>query len=163
LLLGAAIAPSWNGFLADGKIIRGLAAQIRLGAATRSFKTPMLFGLELRPEWDGALGVFRLPVTVSWGLNDKFRIFAGPVFSAGDAVLKTAGGDRHYTGGTSWLGAVGLTGAPFSMKVAGGDLDVYGELAWQSYFSENGAERNWNADFAAGLRFSTGLRYTWKL
>jgi hypothetical protein len=49
------------------------------------------------------------------------------------------------------------------MKVSGGDLAFYGELAWQSYFSEKGESRNWNADFAAGLRFSTGLRYTWRL
>jgi hypothetical protein len=49
------------------------------------------------------------------------------------------------------------------MNVPGGDLAVYGEFAWQSYFSEAGTERNWNADFAAGCRFSTGLRYTWRL
>ncbi|MDR2258307.1 MAG: C40 family peptidase [Treponema sp.] len=163
LLLGVALAPSWNGFLEDGNIIRGGAAQIRLGAETSSWKHPMLFGLELRPEWDGALGVFRMPITLSWGFDDKFRIFAGPAFSVGDAVLKTSGGDRRYTGGNSWIGAVGISGAPFSMKVAGGDLSFYGEFAWQSYFSEEGAERNWNADFAAGLRFSTGLRYTWRL
>jgi hypothetical protein len=163
LLIGIAAAPSWNGFLEDGHIIRGGAAQIRLGAEARSFKYPMLFGLELRPEWDGALGVFRMPITVSWGFDDKFRIFAGPAFSIGDAVLKTPGGDRRYTGGTSWIGAVGITGAPFSMQVPGGDLAFYGEFAWQSYFSEDGADRNWNADFAAGLRFSTGLRYTWHL
>jgi probable lipoprotein NlpC len=163
LLLGFAAAPSWNGFLENGNIIRGGAAQIRLGAETRSLKRPMLFGLELRPEWDGALGVFRMPVTLSWGFNDKFRIFAGPAFSVGDAVLKTADGDRHYTGGTSWMGAAGITAAPFSMKISKGDLAVYGELAWQSYFTEDGEERNWNADFAAGLRFSTGLRYTWRL
>jgi probable lipoprotein NlpC len=162
LLLGFSAAPSWNGFLEDGNIIRGGAAQLWLGAETRSFKRPMLFGLELRPEWDGALGVFRMPVTLSWGFDERFRVFAGPAFSVGDAVLKTRGGDRRYTGGTSWIGAAGITGAPFSMKVPGGDLAVYGELAWQSYFSEDGAERNWNADFAAGLRFSTGLRYIWR-
>jgi hypothetical protein len=162
LLLGLALAPSWNGFLENGNIIRGGAAQIRLGAETVSWKRPMLFGLELRPEWDGVLGVFRMPVTLSWGFDDKFRIFAGPAFSVGDAVLKTAGGDRRYTGGTSWIGAAGITGAPFSIQVPGGDLSFYGEFAWQSYFSEDRENRNWNADFAAGLRFSTGLRYTWR-
>jgi probable lipoprotein NlpC len=163
LLLGIAAAPSWNGFLENGNIVRGGAAQLLLGAETHVLNQVMLFGLELRPEWDGALGVFRMPITLSWGFNDKFRIFAGPAFSVGDAVLKTTDGDRRYTGGTSWIGAVGITGAPFSMKVPGGDLAFYGEFAWQSYFSENGAERNWNADFAAGCRFSTGLRYTWRL
>jgi probable lipoprotein NlpC len=160
LMLGLAAAPSWNGFLSDGNIIRGYAGQIRLGAETKVF-IPMIFGLELRPEWDGALGVFRLPITLSWGLNDKFRIFAGPVFSFGDAVIKTADGDRSYSGGTSWIGAAGITAAPFAFKIAKGELAPYAELAWQSYFSDN-EEKNLNADFAAGLRLSTGLRFTWK-
>jgi hypothetical protein len=163
LLLGIAAAPSWNGFYADGNIIRGAAAQIRLGAETSSLGRPMIFGLELRPEWDAGLGVFHMPITLSWGLDDRFRLFIGPAFSVGDAVLKTSGGDRPYTGGTSWIGSAGITVAPFAMKVPGGNLAVYGEFAWQSYFSDAGAERNWNADFAAGCRFSTGLRCTWRL
>jgi probable lipoprotein NlpC len=163
LLLGIAAAPSWNGFFADGSVFRGVAAQIRLGAATRPAGRPMIFGLELRPEWDKGLGVFRMPVTLSWGLDDKFRLFIGPAFSVGEAALKTSDGDRRYTGGTSWIGTAGITAAPFVMAVPGGELAVYGEFAWQSYFSEAGAEQNWNADFAAGLRFSTGLRYTWRL
>jgi probable lipoprotein NlpC len=163
LLLGFALAPSWNGFYADGNIIRGMAAFFSLGAETRSLGRPMVFGLELRPEWDGGLGVFRMPVTLSWGLDNKFRIFLGPAFTLGDPVLKTSGGDRPYTGGTSWIGAAGISAAPFALELPRGDLAVYGEFAWQSYFSETGAERNWNADFAAGCRFSTGLRYTVRL
>jgi probable lipoprotein NlpC len=163
LLVGIAAAPSWNGFFADGSVFRGLAAQIRLGAEARPSGRPMIFGLELRPEWDSGLGVFRMPVTLSWGLDDKFRLFIGPAFSVGEAVLKTSGGDRRYTGGTSWIGTAGISAAPFAMEVPGGELAVYGEFAWQSYFREAGTELNWNADFAAGLRFSTGLRYTWRL
>jgi hypothetical protein len=161
--LGLALAPSWNGFYADGNIFRGLAAFFSLGAETRSLGRPMVFGLELRPEWDGGLGVFRMPITLSWGLDNKFRFFIGPAFTLGNPVLKTSGGDRQYTGGTNWIGAAGISAAPFVMEVPGGDLAVYGEFAWQSYFSDSGAERNWNADFAAGCRFSTGLRYTWSL
>jgi probable lipoprotein NlpC len=161
LMLGAAAAPSWNGFLAGGNIVRGVAAQLRLGAETYTFKTPMIFGLELRPEWDGALGIFRIPITLSWGLDDKFRIFAGPVFSFGSAELQTSAGRRYYTGGTSWLGAVGISAAPFAFKIARAELAPYAEFAWQSYFSDND-EANLNADFAAGLRLSTGLRFTWK-
>ncbi|MDR1319784.1 MAG: hypothetical protein LBJ90_09170, partial [Treponema sp.] len=161
LMLGFAAAPSWNGFLTGGDIVRGVAGQLRLGAETYTFRTPMIFGLELRPEWDGALGVFRIPITLSWGLDDKFRVFLGPVFSFGNAVLKTADGNRYYSGGTAWIGAIGINAAPFSFKIAKGELAPYAELAWQSYFSDND-EVNLNADFAAGLRFSTGLRYTWK-
>jgi probable lipoprotein NlpC len=159
LLLGAAIAPTWNGFLKDGDLIRGFSAQLRLGADTAAFGPRMIFGLEIRPEYDGALGVFRLPITLSWGPNDQFRIFAGPVLSFGDAAISTSEGERRYSGGTSWLGTAGITAAPFIFKTAGGEFAPYLEVAWQSYFNEDQIA-NLNADFSAGFRFSTGVRWT---
>jgi hypothetical protein len=161
-LMGFAAAPTWNTLYADGGVIRGVAGQFRLGAAVKPFGQPMIFGVELRPEWDRTLGVFRVPLTLSWGLSDKFRFLAGPVISFGDAALNVSGETRRYTGGTSWFGAAGLTIAPFAVKIAGNDLSPYAELAWQSYLSDN-APQNFGADFAAGFRFSTGIRYTWKL
>jgi len=161
LLLGFAVAPSWNTFFSNGTAIRGVAGQLRLGVAVKPFGQPMIFGMELRPEWDRLLGVFRLPFTFSWGINDKYRLFAGPVLSFGDAVLAVSGGNRQYTGGTSWFGAAGITIAPFIIKIAKHDLAPYGELAWQSYFSDNN-DKNLGADFAAGFRISTGIRYTWR-
>ena len=159
LLLGAAFAPTWNGFLKGGNLIRGFSAQLRLGADTVSFGSRMIFGLEIRPEYDGALGVFRLPVTLSWGPNDQFRIFAGPVLSFGDASLSTDDGERRYSGGTSWLGTAGITAAPIIFNTSGGEIAPYLEVAWQSYFSED-RNANLNADFSAGFRFSTGVRWT---
>jgi probable lipoprotein NlpC len=161
--IGAALAPSWNGYFEEGSIFRGAAAQIRFGAVTSFRDKPLLVGLEFRPEWDVGLGVFRLPITLSLGFDDKFRIFIGPAFSFGDAALKTGDGNRRYAGGTSWIGAAGISAAPFSWEVGGGDLSVYGELAWQSYFRESGQDKDGMADLAAALRFSTGLRYTLKL
>jgi len=161
-LIGFAAAPTWNtATAAESGIIRGAAGQIRVGAAVKPFGQPMLFGLELRPEWDRVLGVFRVPLTLSWGINDKFRIFAGPVLSFGDAAMTVSGESRPYTGGTSWFGAAGITVAPFSFKIAQINLAPYGELAWQSYFYD-GNNRNLSADFAAGFRFSTGLSCTWR-
>jgi probable lipoprotein NlpC len=159
LILGAAFAPTWNGFLKDGDFIRGFSAQLRIGADTNSLGMRMIFGLEIRPEYDGALGVFRLPITLSWGPNDQIRIFAGPVISFGDAALSTDEGERSYSGGTSWFGTAGITAAPFIFKTAGGEFAPYLEIAWQSYFSDE-QNANLNADFSAGFRFSTGVRWT---
>jgi len=158
ILVGAAFAPTWSAFSNDG-VLRGFTSQLRLGADTYFFGPRMLFGLELRPEYDGALGVFRIPLTLSWGINDKFRIFAGPVVSFGNASLSTDEGERYYSGGTSWLGTVGLTVAPFIITTSNGEFAPYVEAAWQSYFSDN-AEKNLGADFSAHFRFSTGLRWT---
>ncbi|MCL2764475.1 MAG: C40 family peptidase [Treponema sp.] len=158
LLVGAAIAPTWNGFLKGGELVRGFSSQLCLGAETYTFGTKMVFGVEVRPEYDGALGVFRLPVTLSWGPSEQIRIFAGPVFSFGEATLPAEDGQRYYSGGSSWLGTVGITAAPFSFKSAGGDFSPYIEAAWQSYFSDN---RTFDlaSDFSAGFRFSSGIRW----
>jgi probable lipoprotein NlpC len=161
LLVGVAAAPTWNTLYPGGNIVRGAAGQFRIGTEINPFGYSMLIGVELRPEWDGGLGVFRLPLTFSWGLNDKLRIFAGPALSFGNASLSTSGENRYYTGGTSWLGAAGITVAPVAFKVTSGEIAPYGELAWQSYMSK-GANKNFGYDFAAGLRLSTGIRYTWQ-
>jgi len=159
---GAAFAPTWNAFLKDGNFLRGFTSQFRLSAGSRFFGAQMLFGLELRPEYDGALGVFRLPLSLSWGLNDKYRIFAGPVLSIGSASLSTAEGERHYSQGTTWFGTLGITAAPFILSTSKGDFAPYAEAAWQSY-SNNNSDSNLNADFSANFRFSTGLRWTMQI
>ena len=160
ILFGIAGAPTWNTYFAENYVLRGAAWQLRAGAAVKPFG---LFGVELRPEWDMTLGVFRVPLTLSWGVNDKLRIFAGPAVSFGDAALNVSEGIRRYTGGTSWIGAAGITVAPFEMKPGNFVIAPYGELAWQSYFSDNNPDKNFSADLAAGIRLSTGLRVTWKI
>jgi hypothetical protein len=162
LLFGFALAPTWNGFLKDGNVMRGMTSHFRVAADTDIFKTRMMFGLESRMEYDGALGVFRLPFTLSWGFDDKYRIFAGPVISFGSPSISVGDGERAYSGGTSWLGAVGVTAAPFIFKSAVGEIAPYFETAWQYYISDD-ESRNYNADFSAGLRFSTGVRWTKKI
>ena len=166
-LVGAAFAPSWGGLLEDGllqggNVFRGFTSQVRGAAPFNILGTTSLFGVEIRPEYDSGLGVFRLPFTFSWGLDDRFRVFAGPVISFGDAELRTSDGLRRYSGGTSFLGTIGVTAAPFIFKVGGGELAPYGELAWQSYISDS-SKPDIVADFAAGIRFSTGIRFTWQV
>ena len=158
LLIGAALAPTWNGFLKGGDFVRGFSSFVHLGAETHSLGRRMVFGVELRPEYDGALGVFRLPVTLSWGPNEKIRIFAGPVFSFGDPSINVDGEERHYSGGTSWLGSIGIMAAPFAFTTDAGDFAPYLEAAWQHYYSDSSG-KNANADFSAGFRFSTGIRW----
>jgi hypothetical protein len=159
LLLGIAAAPTWGTFMKDGVIVRGFTSQFRLGAETYSLGPRMMFGLEIRPEYDASLGVFRLPVTISWGPSDRIMIFAGPVLSFGNPSFSTEDGERHYSGGTNWLGAIGVTAAPFIFRTDGGEFAPYIEAAWQYYFNNKDA-KNAAADISAGFRFSTGLRWS---
>jgi len=158
VLFGLAAAPTWKHAYIEGPVVRGIAGQC--GVAVQPFQVPMTFGMDLRPEWDGSLGVFRVPFTISWGINSKVCVFAGPVVSFGDAALSIDGESRPYTGGTTWFGAAGITVMPFAIKIAKGHLAPYGEVAWQSY--KNDITYNAGADFAASFRFSTGLSYIWR-
>jgi probable lipoprotein NlpC len=158
LLAGIAFAPIWNGFIVDGNLLRGFTSQLSFSLDAHPLGQRTVFGLELRPEYDGALGVFRLPITLSLGPNYKFRVFAGPVFSFGNASLTVDGNQRHYSGGTSWLGTIGVTAAPFIIRTQMGEIAPFIEAAWQSYFSDN---RNFDfkSDFLAGFHLSTGIRW----
>jgi len=158
-LFGLAVAPTWRGFLDDDSYMRGFTSQFCLAVDTDFFGLQMMIGFELRPEYDGALGVFRVPLTLSWGYTDKIRLFAGPVISFGDPSISAEDGERSYSGGTSWFGTIGIYVAPFVYKSSIGNIAPYFETAWQCYRSDN-ESRNYNADVSACLRFSTGIRWT---
>ena len=162
LILSVGIAPTWNGFHTSTDIVRGFSSHIRIGKTGQIFGHDINFGLELRPEYDGALGVFRIPLTISVGASEKFMVFFGPVLSIGNASLSTQDGELMYSGGTSWFGAIGITAAPFSFSTAAGDFAPYIEAAWQ-YYIRNTVDFNLKADFSAGLRLSTGIRWSYKL
>jgi hypothetical protein len=119
-------------------------------------------GLEFRPEWDRALGVYRLPFTLFLG-TDTFQIFAGPAITIGEAALGFSGGDRRYSPWFTWLGDLGISFALPPLKIGRGALSVYGELAWQPYHWKEGENFTLWPDLTANLRASTGLRYFWHL
>jgi probable lipoprotein NlpC len=163
LMLGLGFAPSWNSLADRNNPLRGVSTQGRFAWDGGIIGLSFVPGFEIRPEWDDLLGVFRTAFTLSLGFDDRLRIFAGPAFSLGSPSIELGSGSRPYTGGNTWLGAAGVTVAPFSIPLGKGKLDPFGELAWQSYQRGGGTDVNRNADVSAGLRFSTGIRYTWDL
>jgi probable lipoprotein NlpC len=162
-MLGLGFAPSWNSLANRNNPLRGVAFQGRFAWKGSTVGLNFIPGFEIRPEYDDVLGVFRMAFTPSLGFDDKLRIFAGPAFTLGSPAIETKSEKRPYTGGNAWLGAAGVTVAPFSITVGKGKLDPFAELAWQSYYRIGRTEADRNADVSAGLRFSTGIRYTWDL
>ena len=158
LLMGVALAPIWNSFIQNGELIRGVSSQLYIFADTNSFGSRMVWGLELRPEYDAAFGIFSLPMTLSWGPSEKLRVFAGTVLTIGEAELSTEYGARQYSSRSNMLATIGATAAPFAISSAAGDFSPYFELAWQSYFSDN---QNFDlaADLSASFRFTSGIRW----
>jgi probable lipoprotein NlpC len=162
-VLGLGFAPSWNSLTERNNPLRGVSVQGRFAWKGSVVGLNFIPGFEIRPEYDDALGVFRMAFTPSLGFDDKLRIFAGPAFTLGRSAIETKSGNRPYTGGNAWIGAAGVTVAPFAIPIGKGTLDPFVELAWQSYQRGGGTEASRNADISAGFRFSTGIRYSWDL
>jgi len=156
---GFGAAWTWGGFFEGApSLFRGIAGFVTVGYKWSAYRA----GLELRPEWDRALGVFRLPVTVSLG-NDIIQVFAGPAYTFGEPSLSIGNGERDYSGGGAWLWAFGFSAAFPPIRISQGALSFYGELAWQPFHWEDGENFDLKPDFTANLRLSTGLRYLWGL
>ena len=141
--VGFGAAWTWGGFFeGTDSPFRGISSLATVGYKWSKYR----IGFEIRQEWDRALGVFRLPLTVSAG-TDIFQVFAGPAYTFREPGLS--------------LG-MGVSTATPPIWIGSGALSLYGELAWQLYDRENGNFRH-NPDIAANTRISTGLRFFWKI
>jgi probable lipoprotein NlpC len=157
--VGFGAAWTWGGFFEGAPSpFRGISALATAGYAWSGYRA----GLELRPEWDRALGVFRLPFTLSFG-TDIFQVFVGPAYTLGEPSLNLQDGNRDYQGGRSWLWELGFSAAIPPIWISQGALSFYGELAWQPYHWDDESDFSFKPDITANLRLSTGLRYLWRL
>jgi probable lipoprotein NlpC len=162
ILIGVGAAPSWDPFGVGG-LLRGAAFHGGVAYDLRLFGKTFRPGAEIRAEWDGTLGVFRLPLTLSLGFGDELRFFAGPALSLGNANLATRSGARPYRADGGFFGALGVAWAPLSFRFADGHVSLFGELAYQTYTRDPSLAEDWAFDSAANLRISTGLRYRWTI
>jgi probable lipoprotein NlpC len=156
---GGGLSFSFGGFTKGApSVFRGLAAQGKIGYKGL-FGDSFQIALEMRPAWDGALGIGRIPFTLSMG-SDTFQVFAGPGFTVGDPVLDVDGG-RDYHPAFSFLAEAGVQAAFPPIQISNGALSFFGEVAWQPYFRNQGEHGDRAADITANLRVSAGLRYLW--
>ena len=158
LFVGFGAACTWGGFFGDtSSSFRGISSLATVGYKWTNYR----IGLEVRQEWDRALGVFRLPLTLSVG-TDTFQVFAGPAYTFGEPSLDRTNGTRDYSGGNSFRMGMGVSAATPPIRLGSGALSIYGELAWQPY-SRGDNNFNLKPDLTANTRIYTGLRYLWKI
>jgi hypothetical protein len=118
-------------------------------------------GLQIAPAWDASLGVVRVPLQLSLGLDRHLRFFAGPSFTIGSPQLSEAGGTRSYKAEGGLLGSAGLAWAPFDFKVLGQVWRLVGILTYDRYVADGGAPadagRDATASIHAGLFLETRI------
>jgi probable lipoprotein NlpC len=156
---GFGLAWNWGGFIQGSpSVFRGLTFTAAAGYKWTKYRV----GVEIRPVWDRALGVYRLPFTLSVG-TDTFQIFGGPAFTIGDPFLNVSDRERHYKGEDEWRWEVGFSTAFPPIRIGRGGLSLFGELAWQPYHWEDGESFSFKPDATANVRLSTGIRYLWRV
>jgi probable lipoprotein NlpC len=154
VFVGFGLSWTFGGFIEGApSVFRGIAGQAKIGYKWDTFQA----AFEVRPQWDRGLGMFYLPLDLCLG-TDKLQFFAGPAFAFGTPENDNG---RTYYQSFVLLGEVGVSGALPPIKLAGGALSFFGELAWQPFTAEGGQGSNWKADFTANMRISAGVRYLW--
>ncbi|MCL2186168.1 MAG: C40 family peptidase [Treponema sp.] len=154
---GAGISPIFDLFNPKGNLVRGVTSQIFVGA---EFSEWLTFGIELRPEFDVLLNNLRLPLTLSWGRRDIFKIFAGPVLSINFS--------DNSADAVNLFGTAGVTIFPINYKnntvsqKRNYQFDPYLEFSWLASFSDI-QDSIFFDDFFETFRFTVGLRWKMRL
>ena len=150
LVLAAELGPTFGA----ESLFRGLSGSLCLAYPVGGIEP----GVELRPEYDGTLGVTRVTGAISLGFGKNFRIFVGPALTLGTPVLHVASGDRTYEADRGLAATLGATWTPIRFRAAGQDWGLYTEIVLEGYGARADQSRDTYADMAAGIRASAGLR-----
>jgi len=150
ILVSASLGPS----LGADSFFRGVSGSLCLSYPVLGVEP----GLELRPEYDGTLGVTRLSAVLSLGFGKTFRAFVGPALTLGNPVLMQSSGPRDYVAGGGFAATIGAVWTPITFRAGGQDWGLYAEFVMEGYGAREGEPRDTYADMAAGMRAGVGLR-----
>ncbi len=155
IILDATVAFGWNVFdsTAAKLCFRGLSTEI----TARYSKSELQPGLGLGFFWDKGTKTFQIPLTFSVTLNEFVRIFAGPVFSFGDAELP--GSDTKIEK-SIFPGTIGVAFCTPSIKAGKTKVALSQEIRYSTFNNTNGAALGILDSAASGIVFSTGIKVT---
>ncbi|MFZ4617999.1 MAG: C40 family peptidase [Rectinemataceae bacterium] len=108
-------------------------------------------GIQLLPSWDAGLGVLRLPLQLSLGLDRHLRFFAGPAFTLG--VPRTGGENGlSYSPEGGVIGSAGVAYAPFEWRIREQRWRLLGMLTYDHYVASASGTANQATGFGVGLK-----------
>ncbi len=151
--LGLVFSGSLGVSIGARDFLRGIRGSV--GVAYRIFGVES--GIELRPEYDGTLGDFRLPAVLALGLDRHLKIYAGPAVTLGSPNLD---GTRPYEASGGFFATAGIEYTLFRFRVAGMDCGLAGELVYNRYVSSGSADFGNDAIARIRLGLSVSLRKT---
>ena len=165
-----------NAFLDDisAKIFCAFSAQLRWNffsadkfvptVTGASFQTDVYYkGRVLRPGLSAAfrleplMGIYQFPLCVTLGLPYGFCLYAGPVFTAGNA--HSLGTDRKLSA-PIFPGTFGALWQSPSFRADKSEVSFIQDINWTVFSGAGNTRLDFTESAASGLRFSTGIRVT---
>jgi len=149
IILTASLGPSFGA----SDFLRGVRGSF--GASYRILGLEP--GIELRPAWDGSLGVVRVPAVLSLGIDRRLKAYAGPALTFGTPLL--AG--RAYESSGGLLATAGIEYTMLRFRVAGISFGLAAELEYDRYLAGAGERPSFGLDAQARIRAGIGLGLRW--
>lgn len=145
LILTASLGPSFGA----GDFWRGVRGSCGFAYKLLGIEA----GIELKPEYDGSLGIFRLPAVLSLGFDKKLKVYAGPALTLGAPSLD---GSRAYEAQGGFLATAGVEFTPIRFRAAGLDFGLGAELVYNRYVPAASADiaKDGDACLRAGISLS---------
>ena len=146
---------NWNFFYGNQFLLnsRGFSIQGNLSYARSVLSLGV--GVELR--YDDKIGVLQIPLTLSLGLSENLRFYAGPIITLGDAVVP--GKDKNIKP-SFFPGIFGISWQSNALDLSGFKLSFVQDISYSVFNTETGAALPFNESIVTGLVFSSGLRVT---
>lgn len=128
LILGIGAGP----LMGPDRLARGLAGEFAIAVPLHGYE----IGLQTTPSWDATLGVVRIPLQISVGLDRRLRFFAGPSLTLGTPTLAVARGSRGYEPSGGLIANAGLAWAPLEFRMGGSTWRLVCELSYDRYVTK---------------------------
>jgi hypothetical protein len=151
--LGIVMTASLGPSLGASDFFRGIRGSI--GASFRILGLEP--GFELRPSWDGSLGVVRVPAVLSIGIDRRLKAYAGPAITLGSPRLD----GRAYEPSGGLLATAGIEYTMLRFRIAGLSFGLTAELEYDRYVAGSGDGSSVGLDAAARIRAGIGLGLRW--
>lgn len=150
-----AVFYNWNCFTGNQFVLnsRGFSVQGNISYSRNVLSLGV--GVELR--YDQKLGVLQIPLTLSLGLSENLRFYAGPVLTLGDAVVPGKDKDIKPSFFPGIFGASWRSNTVSFSKIG---LSLVQDISYTVHNAEDGATLPLKESLVSGLVFSSGVRVT---
>lgn len=153
IVLDSSIFVDWSIFAPNEFMLRfrGIDLQSNMKFAS----LPLQPGIGLAFRFNTSQNLFQIPLLFSASLNDYFRVYAGPVFSFGNAHLVES--DKNIKASV-FPGILGLQITTPAINIKSLKLQIVQDISYTVFNNTDNAALNLPESIAAGFVFYTGVK-----